>query len=74
MQSAFTIVFGFLKALHLHKLSECVLLIYWAVYLAKVILIMFQSVMSHLQEYLCKIFLAIRVFIQQRHIFIFLLN
>lgn len=66
MQSAFKIIFGFLKALHLHNLSECALLIYWAVYLAKGILIMFQSVMYHLQEYLCKILLAMRIFIRTK--------
>ena len=74
VQSAFRIIFGLLKALCLHNLSECALLIYWVVYLAKGILIMFQGVMYLLQEYLSKILLAIRVFIQLRHTFIFLLN
>lgn len=74
MQSTFRIIFGLLKALLLYNLSEWALLIYCSIYLTKGILIMFQRVMYHLQEYLCKILLTITVFIQARHTFIFLLN
>lgn len=62
VQSAFKIIFGISKALF-YNLSECVLLIYCAVYLAKGILIVFQRVMYHTQEYLYKILLTITVFI-----------
>ena len=74
VQSTFKIIFGISKALFLYNLSECTLLIYCAVYLAKSILITFQRVMYHTQEYLCKILLTITVFIQPRHTFVFLLN
>lgn len=74
VRSAFEIIFGLLKALLLYNLSEWALLIYCSIYLAKGILIMFQRVMYHLQECLCKISLTITVFIQPRRTFIFLLN
>ena len=74
MQAVFKFLFGLLKVLLLHNLSEYALLIYRAIYLTKGILIMFPSIMYHLQEYLCEILLIIRVFMQPRHTHTFLLN
>lgn len=71
VQAVFKFLFGLLKVLLLHNLSECALLIYRAIYLTKGILIMFPSVTYHLQEYLCEILLTIKEYLCNQDIHIY---
>ena len=71
VQAVFKFLFGLLKVLLLHNLSECALLIYCVIYLTKGIIKMFPSVMYHLQEYLCEILLTIKEYLYNQDIHIY---